>query len=86
MEEKEFEELNDMFHSEGWKLFINNIEELEDVITKSAVDNAVSNDQWQYCRGQTHQLRSILGYENFITVSWEADQKAKEEDIDVDLI
>ncbi len=71
MEEKEYEVLVDMFASDGWKQFIGNISELEDAITKAAVDNAVMNDQWQYLRGQLHQLRSILGYEDFIKISWE---------------
>ena len=81
MEEKDYDALVDMFATDGWKFFVSSLTELEEVITKSAVDNADSNDKWQYCRGQTHQLRSILGYENFVKIAWTESQR---EDDDVD--
>jgi len=81
MEKDDYENLVDMFAHPGWRFFTEFLTELEDVITKSAVDNAISNDQWQYCRGQTHQLRSILGYENYVNLAWDESQR---EDSDVD--
>jgi hypothetical protein len=74
MEEKEFEELSEMFQSDGWKSFTSNLTELEETIMKVAPDNAVTGDQWQYCRGQVHQLRRIIGYRDFIELSWENQQ------------
>ena len=89
MEEKEIEALLDMFGSEGWKFFITSLEEVDQVLKETAVDNAVSNDQWQYCRGMIHQIRKITGYENVIKLSLEQDKieyQPLEEDPDVDLI
>ena len=63
--EKEFEELVEMFKTKGWKRFIQDTKDYEKLIQESSVDNAVTNDQWQYCRGQLHQLRSFIGYEGY---------------------
>ncbi len=76
MTDKEFEALNDMFISEGWKLFTQQIEDLTKLLVDAAPDNAITNDQWQYRRGQVHQMRSVLGYEQYIR----ATQKQQEED------
>ena len=63
--DKEFEESEEMFATTGWKRFIQNTEDYEKMIKDSLVDNAVTNDQWQYARGQLHQLRSFIKYEDF---------------------
>ena len=87
MEEKDYEVLKEMFATPGWKMFIENITELEKTIMKVAPDNALTGDQWQYCRGKVHQLRSVMGYENFIELSWEQQQAVDVEDgVDVDSI
>lgn len=80
MKQHEYEALVDMFEGDGWKYFLNSVTELEDIITKAAADNAVTNDQWQYCRGQTHQLRSVIGYENYIKMSYDEQERVKEEE------
>lgn len=77
MEEKDFEALVDMFATDGWDHFTEVVEELETTLTKTAVDAALTNDQWQYARGQIHQLRSILGYEQFVRMSWDQEQQNK---------
>lgn len=74
---KEFEQLINMFAHPGWKVYVKSVEELERALTENAVDGADTNDKWQYCRGQTHQLRATLGYENFIRSA----QKQHEEDL-----
>jgi hypothetical protein len=89
MEEKDYNALVDMFASDGWKYFIESAEELERAITNGAADSAVTNEQWQYCRGQLHQLRSILGYADFVNHAWKDQQENTLELIenpDVDLI
>lgn len=70
MEEKEYETLLDMFASEGWKLFIEGAKELEDAVVQNCVDIADTNEKWQYLRGEVHQLRRILGYEDYIRALW----------------
>ena len=64
-DEKRYEALFEMFKTEGWKHFMKDITEFEEAVSSSTVDNAVTNDQWQYARGQIHQLRSIIGFENY---------------------
>lgn len=68
MDEKDFDAAMDMFASDGWKNFIEGVTDLESTLTQTAPDGALTNDQWQYARGQIHQLRSIIGYENYIKV------------------
>lgn len=71
MDEKEYESLVDMFESDGWKLFISEIAESEEGLTRAAPDNCGTNEAWQYTRGRIHQLRSISGYETLIKVTQE---------------
>lgn len=90
MEERQYEDLVDMFASDGWKFFIDSAKELEEALTQGAVDNASTNEQWQYLRGQLSQLRSILGYQSFITSVWEQkvqdDKKLPEAEVDVNIV
>ena len=88
MLEKDFDALDDMFNSDGWKLYVAQTKELTDNIVEAAPTGAVTNDQWQYARGQISQLRAILGYENFVRVSWGAYNAPVNEEriIDVDSI
>ena len=88
MQEKDYEALCDMFTSEGWKLFMENITDLEQNVTQVAPDAADTNDKWQYARGKIHQLRNLMGFENFIKVSWEQSlpETHEEDGIDVDVI
>jgi len=80
MDQKTFEDLIDMFTSDGWALFIKGTEELEQAIVKAAPDGAITNDQWQFARGQVQQLRSVLGYENYVRLGYEAQERQIEED------
>lgn len=89
MEEKDFENLFDMFSTPGWKEFIKQAGELHEALTKGAVDNAIDNDQWQYLRGQLGQLRSIINYEDATRVAyadfqvkWTEEENEAEENVD----
>ena len=73
-DEKRYEALFEMFNTKGWEYYMKDITDFEDAVNSSTVDSAVTNDQWQYARGQIHQLRSILGFENF-TRSCEENQR-----------
>jgi hypothetical protein len=68
--EKDFRALCDMFESDGWKVLMSEVSNLERGITEGAVDNCPTSDQWQYTRGQLHQLRSLTGYETFVRLSF----------------
>lgn len=71
MEEKDFDNAVDMFASDGWKDYIKMMADQENILVQTAPDGALTNEQWQYARGQIHTLRSILGYENYILLSRE---------------
>lgn len=79
MEEKDYEALVDMFASDGWKLYIQDIEYVENTLTTTAVDGADSNDKWQYTRGRIHQLRATLGYQQSIEAAWREKDSIEEE-------
>ena len=76
-EEKDFEDLVEMFKTNGWKKFIQDAKDYEKMVQESSVDNAVTGDQWQYCRGQLHQLRSFIAYEH-LTMTIHEQQEAED--------
>lgn len=63
---KEFEEYEEMFQSNGWKKLHENATNQHKGIMDSAVAAAVSNDQWQFLRGQVTQLEQLLGFESYV--------------------
>lgn len=71
MDQKDFDNAVDMFAWAGWKDFTQMLTDQENVLVQTAPDGALTNEQWQYARGQIHTLRSILGYENYILLSRE---------------
>lgn len=77
MTEEEYNSLVDMFESDGWTIYIKQVEETEDAYTKGAVDGAPNNDQWQWLRGWLTNARNTLGYETFVRLSYE--EQAKED-------
>ena len=75
MKEEEYNALVDMFESDGWKVFTTTLSEVYEGTLQSAPSAAETGDQWQILRGQLSQIQSILGYENFIKLSYEAQQE-----------
>jgi hypothetical protein len=91
MDEKDFDNLQDMFLTDGWKYLQTQLSEQEALFTKVAPDSAVTNDQWQYLRGKIHQLRVLLGYETTVNIVWDQEQNAlasapPEDNVNVDFI
>ena len=86
MEEVEYENLVEMFASDGWKYFEKSVSDLEEAMTQEAPNGAITNDAWQYARGQIQQLRSIKGYENYVRLSWEQGLANQREDANVDIV
>lgn len=86
MEEKVFEQLNDMFQHEGWKHFVETATELRETLEKGAPDYAVTNDQWQYTRGKIHQLNLIVGYEQYIKAVWEQKENDNKDEEDGEIL
>lgn len=85
MNEQEYEEDLDMFQSPAWKRLIERAATLDKSLTQGAVDSAVSNELWQYTRGQIHQLRALIGYETVTHSTWEQSQNVTGTD-DIDYV
>ena len=90
MNENQYEALEDMFISEGWKIFIEDISVSENSLTQSAPTAAETSDQWHMLRGRILQLRNILGYENVVKASMEQEKEeakmAREDAVNVDIV
>lgn len=89
MEEKEYEALADMFASDGWKFFVEGKTALLEALINNAPEGALTNDQWQFARGQIRELRSTTGFENLVTLTWKEQQampQVEEDEVNVDLI
>ncbi len=82
--EKAYEDNLEMFATAGWKTYVENATSYREFIMNAAHDHAVTNDMWQYARGEMSQLKSIIGLEDFIKMSWE-NQEQQENDF-VDLV
>ena len=79
MDDKTFESLLDLFASEGWKFFITSNDELKDALINAAPEGAITNDQWQYARGEIKQLRSVSSFEAYIRAGFaEQERQAAE--------
>lgn len=81
MNEEEYNALVSMFESDGWKMFMESVTDAEDVLTRTAVDSAVTNDDWQLLRGRLIQLRSQAGWEQYIRLSYEQSLANEAEDL-----
>lgn len=79
MTKEEYEVYVDLFESDGWKKFQESITGAEEQLTVGAFSNCVTNDQWQFVRGQLQQLKNIAAYEQYIKISYENELKEKED-------
>ena len=93
MKQETYDQLEDMFVSDAWKLFVDSVEGTLKHLKDTAGDECVSNDLWQFRRGMLAQLASTVNFENFIKVSFEQQELSKNdlvteesEDPNVDLI
>ncbi len=85
MNEQEYNSLVDMFGSDGWKLYISQVEETEESATKGAANTADTNDAWQFLRGWLSCSRGVLSYETFVRLSYEEQAKENAGYADADL-
>lgn len=70
-EEKYFDAAREMFNTDGWKNFITDIENNVANVRVENIDDA--NGFW-IAKGQLNVMQSILGYENMIRATEEADE------------
>jgi hypothetical protein len=70
----------EMFNTKGWKDFIEDAN-VELTNAKEGSDLVcITNDMWQYNRGQMSKLRAIVNYENFVKQSYEMAINEENED------
>lgn len=77
-QEKMFDDAREMFLTDGWKNFIEDLQRNADAIT---VESLEDDKAFWIAKGQLSVLRSILGYENMM----EAAEEQMEEDYAADL-
>ena len=63
---REYEDYVDMFATDGWKLYVKNMEGSRQDNLNAAPDNATTNDMWQYCRGVLAQMQATIGFEMYV--------------------
>ena len=79
MDEKQYEIYNDMFATEGWKLFTESGKELEKTILEAL---AVESDANQFFKtqGMLAQLRSIMNFPATVEFLWKQQLEEDEEE------
>ena len=66
--ERQMEEYFDMFSREGWKLFM---EDMQDILSGiDSLDYVKDYDDFLYRKGQLEILRRIVGFENSIEAAY----------------
>ena len=63
----ELEEMESMFSTTGWKIFIKYFEDMLEVSLKNPDTDCKTNDEWQFRRGSISVLRYITGYEEMVS-------------------
>lgn len=56
----------EMFNTQGWKNFLEDSKNTHDAILNAAPASAVTQDQWQYCRGMLDVYQKLTHYEEFV--------------------
>ncbi len=64
--EKYYEDLLDLFQTDGWKAFIQDYKESMDVLVQNSSADCDTNDKWQFRRGELSQLHNVVNFEDYI--------------------
>ena len=73
-QEKYYDAARELFNTEGWKNFTN---DLENNVASIRVENIDDDKGFWIAKGQLNVLHSILGYENMLRA---AEESAEEDD------
>lgn len=65
-EKEELEALENMFLTEGWKIFTKDVQGLLDTALNNPDLECTTNDEWQYRRGSIKELRYISMYQEIM--------------------
>jgi len=68
---KEYEDLLEMFNTPGWALYSKELRDLHKDLKDTAHTQCVTNDEWQFRRGQLATLDRLITYEEFQKAGFE---------------
>lgn len=68
---KEYEDLLEMFNTDGWTLYSKELKDLYNDLKDTAHTQSVTNDEWQFRRGQLEVLNRLITYEAFQNAGFE---------------
>ena len=83
---QKLEEVVNLFSKEGWKIFQEEIKAQCELATEFADGDCITNDQWQFRRGELKILRSLMNYEQYIRNTLDHLNAPIEENPDVDCL
>lgn len=86
MKEEEFNKYVEMFETDGWKMFKQQVIDAKQSLIEMAPTGCDTNDKWQYVRGQIQELGNIAAFEDYIHVSFENQLKNQAEDAQHDTL
>ena len=75
--EKVFRDARDMFLTDGWKDFV---EEIDGLIETLTLDAASTSDEFFHCKGRLESLRVVSNYEAAVLAA-EAEHDSSEEHV-----
>ncbi len=64
--EKYYEDLLDLFQTDGWKAFIQDYQESMAALIENSSTDCDTNDKWQFRRGELSQLHNVVNFERYI--------------------
>ena len=69
--QKYYDNLFEMFNTEGWKQFQEDAQVELKTSTETADLVCTTNEVWQYRRGELSKLRQLVGFETFVKQSYD---------------
>lgn len=73
--EKYYDDMLDMFATDGWREFIKDAQESFSHLEHNARSDCDTNDKWQYRRGELSKLEYVINFESFIRKAYDMRQE-----------
>lgn len=86
MKEEEFNKYVEMFETDGWKLFKEQVIDAKQSLSAAAFTACDTNEKWQFARGQVQELGNIAAYEDYIHVAYQSQLDNRAEDLEHDTL
>ena len=69
--QRAFEDLFSVFIEDGWKVFLSDLEGTMEGIKHRILNEALSEADYNFEKGQLNVLRNIMNYENSVRVNYD---------------